>query len=206
MPHGMLMFNFLRRCQLCNSDQASQYTVCHDCWRQLPWLKHSIMRQQQSIFVACEYAYPLDRIIQQFKYQQQLHWRSLLTGLLLQLRYPKVHAIVAMPISQSRLIQRGYNQSMILAQSLAQQLKIPIWQPIQRVAQHSQKGLNRLERLAHIEAQFLAQPQSKLRFRKVLIVDDVVTTGSSIQALQSSLLNCGCQEVFAVCLAATTTQ
>ena len=67
--------------------------------------------------------------------------------------------------------------------------------------QQHQKGLNRLERLSNIEQQFVIQAPSKVRYRRVLIVDDVITTGSSIQALQTKLQQLGCQQIHAVCLA-----
>lgn len=188
-------------CSLCQSDRASQISVCQDCWQQLPWLKQHIHRQEMQIQVAAYYQYPLDRMIQQFKYEQQLHYLPLFNHMLSQLKFPKVQAIVPMPISQQRLIERGYNQALLLAEHLAKQLNVPIWQPILRQDQQHQKGLNRLERLSNIEQQFVIQAPSKVRYRRVLIVDDVITTGSSIQALQTKLQQIGCQQIHAVCLA-----
>ena len=70
-----------------------------------------------------------------------------------------------------------------------------------RLQQHAQKGLSRLERLEDIQQQFQIQTAPKIRYRRILIVDDVVTTGSSIHALKQQLLKLGCQKVEAVCLA-----
>ncbi|WP_293746217.1 ComF family protein, partial [uncultured Acinetobacter sp.] len=177
------LFDYLTPCSLCDIGIKRHFGVCQSCWEQLPWLKQSIERNQQQIFVACHYQYPIDRIIQQFKYEQKLHHQRLLEGLLQQLKLPKVHAIVPMPISTDRLVERGFNQTLLLAQALSKSLNVPIWQPVQRLAQHSQKGLSRIERLENIEQQFVAAPPNHLRYRKVLIIDDVVTTGSSITAL-----------------------
>lgn len=188
-------------CTLCGIDQQQTYSLCLECYNSLPWLKAQVLRQEMQILVACHYAYPLDKMIQQFKYEQQLHYQPLLSGLLKSLQYPKVQAIVPMPISTERLIYRGYNQSLRLAQELAKHLQLPIWQPIQRLQQHSQKGLSRLERMQEIQQQFVCLEQPKVRYRKVLIVDDVVTTGSSLHALKQSLEQLGCQYIHAVCLA-----
>ncbi|MDN5541978.1 MAG: ComF family protein, partial [Acinetobacter sp.] len=161
-------------------------------------------KQELSIHVAGQYQYPLDHLIQQFKYEQQLHWQPLLSGILQQIRFPKVQAIVPMPISTQRLAERGYNQSMILAKDLAKQLNVPIWQPVIRLHQHSQKGLSRLERLDQIHQQFKIDPQQRQYvklYRRVLILDDVVTTGSSIQALTLQLEQLGCHKVSAACIA-----
>jgi len=196
------LFDYFTPCDLCDVGIKQQFGVCSNCWQQLPWLKQQIQRHEQHIYVACHYQYPIDRIIQQFKYEQKLEYERLLAGLLLQLKLPKIQAIVPMPISTDRLIERGYNQSLLLAKTLSQHLNVPIWQPVQRLAQHSQKGLTRLERLDHIEQQFIACPPNKIRYRNVMIVDDVVTTGSSIHALSEILKQLGCQKINAICLAA----
>ena len=195
------MFKSLVRCQLCHVDPVWQFSVCQPCWRELPWLKQQVELQEQLIWAACAYTYPLDRVIQQFKYQQQLHWQALLVGLLQQAKPKAVQAIVPMPISTSRLIQRGYNQSLLLAKQLSKHWQLPIWQPITRQMAHSQKGLDRLERQAHISEQFHVAQTPKIRYRKVLILDDVVTTGASIHALSVKLYECGTEHVSSVCLA-----
>jgi len=188
-------------CQLCNVEQQQIHAVCEDCWRQLPWFKSTVQRQEIEIHSTCHYDYPIDRIIQKFKYEQQLHFQQLLAGALMQLRLPKIQAIVPMPISKQRLAERGYNQSLVLGKILAKQLNLPIWQPITRLQQHSQKGLTRLERIENIQQQFQINTTSKLRYRRVLILDDVVTTGSSIFALKQKLEQLGCQKVYAACIA-----
>ena len=188
-------------CQLCNTEQQQIHSVCADCWQQLPWLKSTVQRQEIEIHSACHYDYPIDRIIQKFKYEQQLHFQQLLAGAFMQLRLPKIQAIVPMPISKQRLAERGYNQSLVLSKILAKQLNLPIWQPITRLQQHSQKGLTRLERIENIQQQFQINTTSKLRYRRVLILDDVVTTGSSIFALKQKLEQLGCQKVYAACIA-----
>ncbi len=196
------LFDYFTPCSLCDIGMKRHFGVCQSCWQQLPWFKQSIERNQQQILVACHYQYPIDRIIQQFKYEQKLHHQRLLNGLLLQVRLPKVHAIVPMPISVDRLTERGFNQALLLAKSLSTHLNVPVWQPVQRLAQHSQKGLSRLERLEDIEQQFVAAPPNPIRYRKVLIVDDVLTTGSSITALSKVLEQLGCQQIYSVCVAA----
>lgn len=188
-------------CLLCGIDRQQPHSLCQECWTQLPWLKASVQRQEMDILVACHYIYPMDRLIQKFKYEQQLQYQRLLAETLMQLRLPKIQAIVPMPISNLRLAERGYNQSLIIAKILAQQLNIPVWQPISRTAQHAQKGLTRLERIENIEQQFEICTRSKLRYRRVLMLDDVVTTGSSLHALKQKLEELGCQNIYAACLA-----
>ncbi len=192
-------------CILCGISKQQQHRVCLDCWQQLPWLKQTVVRHELEIHAACYYHYPLDRMIQKFKYQQQLHYQGLLAGCLMQLKLPRVQAIVPMPISTDRLAERGFNQSLQLAKILARHLNIPVWQPVQRLAQHAQKGLSRLERLDNIEAQFQIQLSQPVHYRRVLMLDDVVTTGSSLHALHLQLQELGCQQIHACCVATAET-
>ncbi len=201
LQQGKHWLNRLQPCQLCQTDYQSLHSLCQDCWQQLPWAHQTLQRQEMQFQVACDYAYPMDCLIQLFKYEQKLHLEPLLAGVLLTLKFPKVSAVVPMPISTERLVERGYNQSLLLAKHVAKHLQVPIWQPIERLKQHSQKGLSRLERIEDIEAQFRVTTSSKVRYRKVLIIDDVVTTGSSIRALSQQLEKLGCQQIYAACLA-----
>lgn len=189
-------------CMLCGLDHQQQHGLCLDCWQGLPWSRHSIQRHEQQILVACHYAFPIDRLIQKFKYEQQLHYQALLAACLLSLDLPEVDALVAMPISKQRLIERGYNQMMLIAKILSAQLQLPIWQPIIRAPQHAQKGLSRVERLEQMQQQFQPAKTQQQRYLRVLIIDDVVTTGSSVHALAVALKQLGCSEVHIASIAA----
>ncbi|MFW1747594.1 ComF family protein [Acinetobacter guillouiae] len=192
----------LSPCLLCGIDRQQQHSLCNMCWNELPWYKQHIERHQHQIVCAHRYDFPIDRIIQVYKYEQQLQYQTLLAQSLLNLSLPKIQAIVPMPISTARLKERGYNQMLIIAKIMAMQLNIPVWQPVIREAQHSQKGLSRIERLENIEYQFKMIKTEKRKYKKVLIIDDVVTTGSSIHALTHALENLGCQQIYSVCIAA----
>ena len=189
-------------CLLCGIDRQQYHSLCSDCWENLPWFKQNIERHEQQILCAHHYQFPIDRVILTYKYEQQLQYQNLLAQSLLDLRLPKVQAIVPMPISTQRLADRGYNQMLIIAKIMAKELKIPVWQPVIREVQHSQKGLSRIERMENIKDQFQIIATEKRKYKKVLIIDDVVTTGSSIHALIQALTELGCQQISSACIAA----
>lgn len=196
------IYHYALPCILCSADHQDIHSCCFDCWQQLPWLNEKVIRHEYEILTAHHYAFPINQIIQKYKYEQQLQYQTLLMHSLFSLKLPKVQAIVPMPISTERLAERGYNQMLIIAKGLAKQLKIPVWQPVIRAAQHSQKGLSRVERLENIEQQFQIIKTEKRKFRRVLIIDDVVTTGSSVHALALALERLGCQKIHIACIAA----
>ncbi|TCM70866.1 ComF family protein [Acinetobacter calcoaceticus] len=195
-------FTSLMPCQLCGLDLQLHHSLCHDCWAGLPWAGQQIHRHELDIWVACHYRFPIDRVIQKFKYEEQLHYQQLLAHCLMSLQLPQVDALVAMPISTQRLVERGFNQMLIIAHIISKQLKLPIWQPVIRSAQHAQKGLSRNERIEKIERQFQIIASERHRYQRVLIIDDVVTTGSSLYALTQALGRLGCTEVYSACIAA----
>ena len=187
-------------CTLCRISFTRQ-PVCSDCWQTLQIQPHTIQKHDITIYAAGIYQHPLDAIIHQFKYKQALYYIPLFQKILSNIALPKFQAVVPMPISNQKLKQRGYNQAQLLAKIIAKKYNIPLWFPIQRTAEHSQKGLDRIERLSAIQQQFIPHTSNKIRYRKVLIVDDVLTTGASIDAVKLQLEQLGCKEISALCLA-----
>lgn len=65
--------------------------------------------------------------------------------------------------------------------------------------------MSRIERLDQIEQQFVIATKTRIQYRKVLMLDDVVTTGSSLHALKQKLQQLGCEKVYAACIASAET-
>ncbi|WP_244518305.1 ComF family protein [Acinetobacter boissieri] len=211
MPHATLMFSSLisklgtlKPCVLCESASVkNKLSLCIDCWEYLKVEPFHIIKQDISILATTRYQYPINKLIQKFKYNHQLQYLKLFSDLLDQLTIPNVQAIVAMPISITRLHDRGYNQAQLLAKIIAKKHRLPLWEPIERIKEHSQKGQSRTERLTNnIQQQFRIKDKQGIKYRRVLIVDDVVTTGSSIQALKLRLEQIGCKHIHVICIAA----
>ncbi len=199
----MLLFKLKNHlaCQLCGTVRANQNSVCSFCWQQLPWQKQQIIRHEIECFVCCSYTFPISRIIHQFKEQTQLQFLELLTACLsTSMTKPQnVQAIVPMPISNEKLIQRGFHHTFLLAQALSKIWHIPVWQPISRHDGKKQRGLSREERLSNLNHLFYPNTTQCL-YTQVLILDDVVTTGASLSALQLQLKHLGCEDILALCL------
>lgn len=186
-------------CLLCKQAHAEHASVCLACWDSLPWQKQMIQRHELSCFIACHYAFPLQHILHEFKDHAKLEYSKLLTACLLTMPKPKVQAIVPMPLATEKLLQRGFNQSLILAKQLAKAWQIPVWQPISRLHSPSQRGMNREERLQNVQTLFYPNT-TQCRYKHVLILDDVITTGASLMALKHNLIELGCTHIHALCL------
>ena len=101
----------------------------------------------------------------------------------------EIDCLVPMPLHKKKLLSRGYNQSSCIAQGIAEVLRTPIIEnAVKRLNyQNSQTKKNRLERWVNVEETFRCDRPEKLREKHVLIVDDVLTTGATIDAMVQSI-------------------
>ncbi len=105
--------------------------------------------------------------------------------------------IVPVPLNWRRRLKRGYNQSTVLADKLCQLsgLNIPVVQKIHRTYRDPQAKKNRQERFRALKGAFKLKTPQVFKNKKILLVDDVMTTGATLQALSQKLLECGAQEI-----------
>jgi ComF family protein len=112
--------------------------------------------------------------------------------------------ILPVPLHRWRLLHRGFNQSALLAQAVAKRSGLD-WSPAvleRRRATSSQQGLSAAERRENITAAaFRVRRPERVADRRVLLVDDVLTTGATLEACAAVLRRCGASRVDALTLA-----
>jgi ComF family protein len=111
--------------------------------------------------------------------------------------------IIPMPLHRSRQRKRGYNQSTKFAEGLTASLGIPFLEDvvIRTLKTSSQTRKNKTERWENVKNAFLLKKSSVIRNQRILLVDDIITTGASIEACGQELLNYGCKELSVACIA-----
>jgi ComF family protein len=116
--------------------------------------------------------------------------------------------IVPVPLATRRLWQRQFNQAAILGQELSRAAGVPVDAlALRRVrATPSQVGLSRQQRRANLRGAFAVadRQRRKVAGRNLLLVDDVITTGSTVEACTRVLLSAGAQRVDVLALAMVT--
>ena len=170
--------------------------LCSDCHNSITWLPKSFevditAGASLSIQAATYYDYPIRQAIRAFKHHEDMTKLPLLLHVLRQL--PRPHGchqdnsvIVAMPTTEQRLVKRGFDPVSILAAQLSKHWHIPLWQGVERIDDTiSQQGLTRAERLTNLENAFALVENPPVK--RLLLFDDVATTGASLQALGHAL-------------------
>jgi len=171
--------------------------ICRGCDRYCP--------QFTSVRSWSVYEKSVKEAIHALKYQNNLSVGSIfcesLVAVILREGW-KPDAIVPIPLSKVRMKERGYNQAAILAYPVSLRLGVPMFQNlIQRTkTTESQVHLNHYERMANLQNAFSAR-YTHHKFRKVLIVDDVITTGSTINDCARAILESGAEEVYGISVA-----
>jgi len=102
-------------------------------------------------------------------------------------------AVIPVPLHSARKRERGYNQSELLAREVAARLGIPVLtRALKRVRNtRSQTGLKREERLLNVQGAFRVKDKPAVSGKAVLLVDDVTTTGATLEACGEALILAG---------------
>lgn len=111
--------------------------------------------------------------------------------------------ILPVPLHESRKRKRGYNQSAMFAEGLSEKLSIPFSDSLLTRAKNTQTQTRktRLNRWQNVSDVFLLRDNAAIKGKHILLVDDVITTGATIEACARVLLDNGCGKLSIACLA-----
>ena len=178
-------------CPKCAKPNSASRT-CADCLNR-PWA--SI----ESVCALFQYLYPVNRLIQHMKFKQGIDVANSLGRILASLPLysgaPMPDCIIPVPLHSSRLVSRGYNQSVELARPLSKQLGIPVDTSSckRNRATAPQTNLPAEKRKQNVHKAFSAA--ERVSYNHVLLVDDVITTGSTVNELARTLRLAGVSRV-----------
>jgi len=217
----MLHHLFTELCLGCG--QPTHGALCRICAAELPRVAHACGRcglaqpvaqcprraaQWHLDAVVAPFAYrpPLDHYMHALKYRgvRELG-RALALTLVPELDAARhgVDAIVAVPLHRSRLFERGYNQAVEIARILAHEFELPLLQRgvERRLPGASQTGQSAAERRTSVARAFAVR--RNLHGQRIAIVDDVLTTGATVNALAAQLRRAGAVRCVAWAVART---
>lgn len=183
-------------CQKCGNI-LEQNSICEKCQASPP--SYQAMRSW------AKFSGPLREAIHRLKYKNDLGLGEALSMNLIELfnhlKWP-VNLIVPVPLGLKRQQERGYNQSGLLARPIALSAGIPFRTNALLRARETatQVGLSAHERKENVRGAFIAKPEIVMG-KIILVVDDVTTTGSTIEACADALISAGADQVYGLTLA-----
>jgi ComF family protein len=146
-------------------------------------------------------------LVHRFKYERNFWARRILAGWLEE-GYWEYYggevwdALVPVPLHSARLRWREFNQADQLARLLGRRVGVPVWPCLERTrSTEVQSRLHRSERLKNLRGAFGLVKGWDVRDKRVLIIDDVLTTGSTVNACAKVLVEAGAHRVDALCVA-----
>jgi len=154
-----------------------------------------------------KYLPPVAKAVQDFKYRSQTAGLSTFANLLnfhlRQSPLPEVDTIVPVPLHKKRLQQRGFNQALVLARKFFPQdlKKIAPLALERRAFTQPQTGLNKADRNRNVKNAFAVRQPGSIKNKKVLLVDDVYTTGATVNECARILIRSSAREVHVLTLA-----
>ena len=191
------------RCERCALPVPGGVRVCGACLRAPPPVDHCL--------AALPYAWPWATVISQFKFHGEPGLAAPL-GLLLRTAPGVAQAlaeadfVIPLPLSDERLAERGYNPAQLLAQHAAPR-EAPVRLDLLLRTRHTppQHDLPRAQRLRNVRGAYAVEPlrAATLAGRRVVLVDDVMTTGASLYEAARAVRGAGAAHITAIALART---
>jgi ComF family protein len=190
-------------CPICGgpfADGIQEDHVCEECLRKRPYF-HS---------AASPYLYDgrIMDAIHQFKYEGKPHMAKVLGPLLASFGRERLSGqsgllIMPVPLHPKRLKQRGYNQSLLLARHVSTGMNASLdFMSLRRTRDTQvQTGLKKDERRRNVKRAFGVADRHAVKDKTILLVDDVATTGSTLNECAKVLRKAGCSKVYCLVLA-----
>jgi ComF family protein len=200
-------------CYSCGSDLVSrEQLLCLRCLHQLPFTRFEKIKGNpvEKIFwgrIPIEFAASLlyftkgstvERLLHQLKYRSKkevgIYCGRLMGQALKKSGCPeKIDFIIPLPLFKKKERQRGYNQAKLICDGLSETLSIPVsTEIVERIeSTETQTHKNRVERWLNMQGRFRLKTSDEIQNKHLILVDDVITTGATLESCAQELLKAG---------------
>ena len=181
-------------CEICGISVPAQNRFCDKC----KIITHEFDLARSSVLYNGDAA----KLVQRLKYHDARYLARYMAEFMADVYYTQnieADVVTAVPMYKSHLRSRGYNQSELLATELGKRIKLPYERLlVKTVKTKSMVGLGREARLKLIKGSIELCPEANLKGKKVLIADDVITTGATSDECARVLKLGGAAKVFVI--------
>lgn len=198
-------------CGMCG--EINENYICNNCYENIKKIKKCVINEYNNRnFSKHLYIFKYEGIIRnkiiEYKFEDKGYLYKMFAKIILCDKktcnfIKKYDVIIPVPISKKRKKKRGYNQSELVANELAQKLNQDIWTDIiiKKKDNKPQSELNKLERIKNVEDIYEINKPIEVKNKKVLLLDDIYTTGSTVNEIARKLKQNQTQEIGVITLA-----
>jgi ComF family protein len=193
-------------CPICGVPFLSSTTeshICGNCLENKPWYAHAR--------AVAGFETVIMDAIHKFKYGRSISIGDGLSSFMANFSFPdfdfsEYSLLIPVPLHIKRLRERGFNQSLLLAKQMGGKYKLPVNFSLLKRSKFTltQTGLNKAEREKNIKGAFVVTDKKKAAGENIILIDDVYTTGATINECAKVLLKAGAQKVAALTLSRVT--
>lgn len=202
---------FPPRCICCDKIIDPISAICADCNSAINWLDTDFFSTllKETHFDTARSLAAHDgswaQVIHNFKYNRRTDLAAPLGEMLSKKAFREYDLIVPVPLHKKRLRQRGYNQSVLLAKRVAKEtgVRADLFLLARVVLQPPQVGLEQRQRLENVKGAFALRKNSDPKDKGILLIDDVMTTGATVNECARVLKKAGAARVDVLTLART---
>lgn len=198
-------------CGMCG--EINENYICNNCYENIKKIKKCVINEYNNRnFSKHLYIFRYEGIIRnkiiEYKFEDKGYLYKMFAKIILSDKktcnfIKRYDVIIPVPISKKRKKKRGYNQSELVANELAQKLNQDIWTDIiiKKKDNKPQSKLNKLERIKNVEDIYEINKPIEVKNKKVLLLDDIYTTGSTVNEIARKLKQNQTQEIGVITLA-----
>lgn len=210
--HSLTHLFFPELCYGCGSDLVTQgQLLCLHCLHQLPftdfhlhagnpverifWGRLQTVRAAGMFYLTKESV--MERLIYQLKYKGKkevgIYFGNTIGRAIAETAFNDADALVPLPLHPVKEKKRGYNQSALICEGIASVMHKPVWKhAVERVTgTQTQTRKNRIERWENMQGRFNVRNAAAMAGTHVLLVDDVITTGATLEACGNVMADAG---------------
>ncbi|ALS34386.1 MULTISPECIES: ComF family protein [Pseudoalteromonas] len=217
MKHAFINWLFESHCVLCQSPVPAALGLCEYCLEDLPLFdlseqKNLLYRPDiiemfpncefDKLFACAFYQPPFEQWLKQLKFNNQIHYKNALQQVITkQLStfftpdYPLPDTFIILPLHKSRFFQRGFNQVTQVWQPCLSSFNLLSDSLLRNKKTHAQSKLTKAKRVKNLKDAFICT--ADMSGKTVAIVDDIMTTGATLNAATQALKQAGAKQVWA---------
>jgi ComF family protein len=216
MFEQILNLVFPPKCIFCKKilNIGAKLYICEDCCTKIPYMKNGNIKlikasnYYDDIICVCEYSGIIKEALIRYKFFNKPSYYRTFAQLLYNkinemTEWEKVDIIISVPLYRKKERQRGYNQSHLISKHLGKLLGIKVDGSliIRTKNTDSQSLLNRVERLQNVKDAFQVTDAKAVYGKSILILDDIFTTGTTLNECCKVLKNSGARKITAAVIA-----